>query len=150
MDDKTKKIIGTIHEISKNFGKRKVPKFFVKDKVCHLTLGQMSLLAYLYENKKAKMSELAENAGVTMPTMTEMVNKLVSANILTREHDEKDRRTVWVYITKEAEKKVNLHIEERNKRISELIKCLTSQEKDQLIDILTKIKNKFERMKENE
>jgi len=45
----------------------------------NMTIAQLDTMAYLYEHKKAKMSELAKNAGVKMPTMTDMINKLWQA-----------------------------------------------------------------------
>ena len=100
-------------------------------------------MGYLYHHKRAKMSELARNANVKMPSMTESVNKLVRLGALTREHDEKDRRTVWVSITKNVEEMVGMHIRQKDDEINSLMSALTEKEKDQAINIMKKIIKKY-------
>jgi DNA-binding MarR family transcriptional regulator len=102
-------------------------------------------MAYLYEHKRAKMSELAKNAGVKMPTMTDMVNKLVSIGIVKREHDERDRRTVWVSITKNVEKMVATHLKQRDEAVAGIMGALSAAEKKQAASILKKVVNSLER-----
>ena len=118
---------------------------FMKSGVSDLTLSQLDLMAYLYEHKRVKMSDLAKHAGVKMPSMTETVNKLVSLKVLQREHDEKDRRTVWVSVTKNVEKMVCAHIRSKEEQFSGIMGVLTSQEKKQALNILKKIQKKMER-----
>jgi DNA-binding MarR family transcriptional regulator len=92
------------------------------------------------------MSELSKNAGVKMPTMTDMINKLIKTGLVKREHDEKDRRTVWVSITKDVEKMVAFHLNKRDESIASIMKVLTEHEKEQAVTILKKLVNSLERM----
>jgi len=144
MDETVKQIMGCMMAVSGIAKKRKSPHFMhsgVKD----LTLAQLDLMAYLYEHKKAKMSDLAKHSGVKLPSMTETVNKLVSLGVLKREHDEKDRRTVWVHVTKDVEKMVCGHIKTKEEEFSKIIGVLTDKEKEQALAILKKLLKKMER-----
>jgi DNA-binding MarR family transcriptional regulator len=78
--------------------------------------------------------------------MTDTISRLSEMNMVKREHDEEDRRTVWVSITKEMEKTVRKHIEKKDEEMSELMDVLTESEKTAVIGIIAKLKNKLERM----
>jgi DNA-binding MarR family transcriptional regulator len=146
MDRSAREIIDSIRGMQKAM-KNQAPKaHFFKMGVMNMTVSQLDTMAYLYEHKKAKMSELAKNAGVKMPTMTDMINKLIKTDIVNREHDEKDRRTVWVSITKDVEKMVAFHLKKRDESIVSLMKVLTEEEKKQAASILKKLVNSLERM----
>ena len=110
-----------------------------------MTIAQLDTMAYLYEHKRAKMSELANNAGVKMPTMTDMINKLVKLGAVKREHDESDRRTVWVFITKDVEKMVFSHMKQRDEAIAHIMDVMSEHEKKQVAAILKKVVNSLER-----
>jgi DNA-binding MarR family transcriptional regulator len=145
MEKKTEEILDGIRAISVFFRKRKSPGFFgtgVRD----ITISQLDLMAYLYEHKRVKMSDLAKHTGVKMPSMTDTIGRLVDMKMVKREHDEEDRRTVWVSITKDVEKMVCKHIVQKNEEVSQLMEVLTEQEKSTVINILAKLKNKLERV----
>jgi DNA-binding MarR family transcriptional regulator len=144
MDETVKQIMEALRAVS-GFAKAKKSPHFMASGVKDLTLAQLDLMAYLYEHKKAKMSDLAKQAGVKLPSMTETVNKLVSLGVLKREHDEKDRRTVWVHVTKDVEKMVCGHIKTKEQEFSNVMEALTEKEKEQTLNILKKIRKKMER-----
>lgn len=144
MDETVIQIMRTVKAISGMVKRQKGPHF-LESGVKDLTLSQLDLLAYLFENKKAKMSDLAKNAGVKMPSMTETVNRLVALGVLKREHDEKDRRTVWVYLNKEVERMVQSHIKNKEKQFTMIFDVLSENEKKQALNILKKIQKKMER-----
>lgn len=146
MDQNAREIIDSIRAMQKFFKGRAPKGHFFKMGVMNMTVSQLDTMAYLYDNKKAKMSELAKNACVKMPTMTDMVNKLLKLGLVKREHDEKDRRTVWVSITKNVEKMVAFHLNKRDENIAAIMKVLTEEEKKQSVIILKKLVNSLERM----
>ena len=51
---------------------------------------------------RSSMNELSDTLGVSPPSTTVMVDKLVEKGILTRSHSEKDRRKVFVEISPQA------------------------------------------------
>lgn len=146
MDQNSKEIVESIRSMQKAMKNQAPKSHFFKLGVMNMTLSQLDTMAYIYEHKKAKMSELSKNAGVKMPTMTDMVDKLTKTGLVKREHDEKDRRTVWVSITKETEKMVAFHLKKRDESVASILKVLSAEEKKQAALILKKIVNSLERM----
>jgi DNA-binding MarR family transcriptional regulator len=146
MDTFSKQILELIRKMQKAMKNKMPKKHFFKIGASNLTISQIEILDYLFEHKKAKMSDLAKNAGVKMPTITELVDKLLQCGFVVREHDENDRRCVWISISKNVEKMVNFHIKKRNDDITKMMKVLSEDEKKQAVVILQKIVNSLERM----
>jgi DNA-binding MarR family transcriptional regulator len=146
MDNVSREIIGSIRCMQRFFKNKGQAAHFFKPGVMNLTLSQLDTMAYIFEHKKAKMSELAKNSGVKMPTMTDAVDKLMKAGMVKREHDEKDRRTVWISISKDVEKMVAMHLKMRDEAVAKILRALDDEEKMQASKILKKIVNSLERM----
>lgn len=104
-----------------------------------LTVAQLETMTYLYEHKNAKMSELANHAGVKMSTMTNMIDRLNKIGLVERKHDEKDRRSITVSITKKLQSKVYGHIKDHDEQLGKIMDCLTKIEKQWAVKILTKM-----------
>lgn len=68
-----------------------------------LTFQQMKVLHILKHNGTLKMKELHEKLGVSMPTITGIVNRLIERKdgvpLLARETSPEDRREVWARLT---------------------------------------------------
>ena len=68
-----------------------------------LTFQQMKVLYILKHNGTLKMKELHEKLGVSMPTITGIVNRLVERkdgiSLVARETSPEDRREVWARLT---------------------------------------------------
>jgi DNA-binding MarR family transcriptional regulator len=60
------------------------------------------VLAYLEREGPHRLTELAEVAGITQPSMTGLVTRLTSAGLVERRADADDRRVVVVAITAEG------------------------------------------------
>ena len=146
MDQCSREILDSIRGMQKAMKSQAPKAHFFKLGVMNMTLSQLDTMGYIFEHKKAKMSELAKNAGVKMPTMTDMINKLTTCGLVKREHDEKDRRTVWVSITKSVEKMVAFHLNKRDEAVASILKALNVEEKKQAAFILKKLVNSLERM----
>lgn len=145
MEQYVREIISSMRGLQKYFKNRAPKGHFFHTGVMDMTLAQLDTMAYLYEHKRAKMSELANNAGVKLPTMTDMINKLVKLGAAKREHDEADRRTVWVSITKDVEKMVYSHMKKRDEAIARIMDVMSEHEKMQVAGILKKVVNSLER-----
>src|SRR5438105_9725933 len=60
----------------------------------HLTLPQVRVLYFLGRQKQASVGEVAAEMGVTQPSATETLEKLVRAGLVERTTDACDRRVV--------------------------------------------------------
>ena len=64
-----------------------------------LGISQYGLLAILAERGKMTMSAIGREMGLTKGAGTNITDRLISADLVTRERDEEDRRVVWVELT---------------------------------------------------
>ncbi len=142
MEKNAQKILSCMNDMHKEIGKiikTIKPKKCIDIGMKDLTISQLETMAYLYQHKAVKMSELANNAGVQMSTMTDMIDRLHKIGLVERKHDEKDRRSIVISISKDAQSKVYGHIQSRNEQLSKIMDCLTKKEKQVVVKILTKM-----------
>jgi len=140
MDETTRKLVKSLKEMTQLIRKRK-PSMQFDDTVKQLSLAQAEVLIYLCEHKKAKMSDIAKDANVKLPTMTEIVDKLVKKGILKRERDEIDRRNVWISVSDNIKNKTKKIMQSHDRYIEKILSALTMEEKKQAINIINKIVN---------
>jgi DNA-binding MarR family transcriptional regulator len=65
--------------------------------------GQMRALFHLYHHERATVGEVAQALGVSMPTASEMIDKLVEDGLAERGVNPSDRRQVLVWLTPKAQ-----------------------------------------------
>lgn len=71
-----------------------------------LSVSQVHVIRLVRKHGILAMSELAELLGVSPPSASTMVDRLVDKGVLSREHSTEDRRKVVVRISPEAVKKI--------------------------------------------
>jgi MarR family transcriptional regulator for hemolysin len=64
-----------------------------------LTIPQFRTLAYLNNYRGASLSEVAEHIGLTLPSMSKLIDGLVARQLVTREISPSDRRCVTLALT---------------------------------------------------
>jgi DNA-binding MarR family transcriptional regulator len=64
-----------------------------------LSVPQFRTLAFLDGREGASLSEVAEHIGLTLPSMSKMIDGLVERNLVTRDSDPADRRRVRLCLT---------------------------------------------------
>jgi len=69
----------------------------------NLTMTQCSVLYFLRDQRRARMSDLARAEHVALPTMTRAVRRLHELGLVRRRRDPSDHRNVWIEITEEGD-----------------------------------------------
>ncbi len=138
MDTLTKRLILNLKEMTRIM-KQNRPVMPFDENIKNLTLLQMDVIGYLCENHKARMTDLTKEAGVKMPTMTDVVDKLVKDGVLIRERDEKDRRTVWVKISPNVKRYAEKIMKKHEKYVENALSVLNKKEKEMAINMINKI-----------
>jgi DNA-binding MarR family transcriptional regulator len=64
-----------------------------------LSVPQFRVLIFLSRNEGASLSDVAEHLGLTLPSMSKMIDGLVSREMVTRQADPGDRRRVTLTLT---------------------------------------------------
>ena len=105
----------------------------------NLTSSQIISLMNLHEFKTCPVSKLAKALGVSLPTTSGIIDRLVKNKYIKRLYDEKDRRLVLISLTAKGEAIVQKILESIRYRWQELLAHLTDQERESYIVILKKL-----------
>lgn len=90
------------------------------------------------------MGELSAELKVPLSSATRIVDWLVRGKFLERTYDPKDRRVVLVKMTKIGEQFFQTAMDYNKKRIAHLIDKFSSEEQDQLLNLMRKLLNKLQ------
>lgn len=104
-----------------------------------LTLNQAQVVMFIKENNKVKMTDISEQFTITLPSVTSLINSLSKKGLVVRSSDENDRRTVFVSLTKKSHDSIQKIIDQKTRKISQLVENLTEGEKKQLFHIVSKM-----------
>ena len=109
---------------------------------------QLRAMAAFDENIQYTMGELCKISQVTMPSMTEMVDKFVARGIVERVRDTRDRRVVKVILTDKGKKAHKKIMTSRDKGLIEMFEKLSGNDLDALMKSLTKVTAIFNKVTE--
>ncbi|MFH1856352.1 MAG: MarR family transcriptional regulator [Candidatus Omnitrophota bacterium] len=109
--------------------------FFNKE----ITASQVFVLMHLYEIKKSKVGDLALNMGVSVPTASGIIERMVKQGYLSRTHAEDDRRCVFVSLKPKGEKIIAEFNKGVRERWSEILAYLAPTERAVYIQLIKKI-----------
>lgn len=115
-----------------------------------LTTTELHVIEAIGE-ESLSMNELSEKLGITMGTATVAINKLSEKGFIDRKRCEKDRRKVYVMLSKKGQEAYNYHRNFHKNLINNITKNLTDDEiesfKKVFEKILDNLKNKLESIK---
>lgn len=78
---------------------------YQENQICDLSISQLHVMRIVWECGELTMSELADRMGVSPPSASAMVDRLVEKGIFSRRHSVEDRRKVVVQISPQAVEK---------------------------------------------
>lgn len=93
-----------------------------------LSRAQLRILVLLQQEKAAAVGQLAATLGVTLPSITATVDRLVQAGLVTREDDPNDRRRVINRLTPAGQTLLERLQEGRRARLVAALERLTPDE----------------------
>jgi len=71
-----------------------------KHRTADLSVPQFRTLAFIDRNAKASLSDAADHIGLTLPSMSKIVDGLVTRKLITRQTDPTDRRRLTLALTR--------------------------------------------------
>ena len=114
-----------------------------------INFSYLSVLCQIHILGKPTMGELGQVSDVQLSTLTRVIDKLVRWGFVCRTTEPSDRRVVRVILSEEGIKMVEKFEAARKKRVISILKCLTPQERENLVEILQVIYNRvFKEKKE--
>ncbi|MCF7871357.1 MAG: MarR family transcriptional regulator [Candidatus Omnitrophica bacterium] len=137
--------ISFIQRLALNMLKEKSDAF-IKGKI---TLPQYLVLDLVYRKNALKMKDIASELKVSLPAASGLVDRLVKLKMIKRISDKQDRRVVLIDLTKSGKKTVEDVGKKRKEVIEKIFSPLTSRERQDYLNILNKIKKKFDEKEKN-
>jgi len=104
-----------------------------------LSVAQLNAITIVSKQGPLSMGTLAEQLGITAPSASAMVDRLVEKGILLREHSSEDRRKVEVRISPEAVKQIAAVEESLFKLFHGLVEKLGPETTRKWCDVLASI-----------
>ena len=108
-----------------------------------LSVREMHTIEAIGSKSKRMMSEVAQDLGITVGTLTTSINRLIKKGYVERSRIEEDRRVVLVELTKKGKVANRLHERFHNEMVKEMMDGLLDDEKEVLIRSLNKLNNYF-------
>lgn len=110
-----------------------------------LSFLQIQTLTYLKMHNNAQMGEIAEHLHIELPSATSLLNKLVTLQLVKRQHDEKDRRLVRVVLTEEGSALLALAKKEKETHVKKMLSYLTDEEQHEFLRLIEKLNERIEK-----
>jgi DNA-binding MarR family transcriptional regulator len=112
--------------------------------VCMCSKRELRIVDILGKKGPSMMTELAEQAMLSLSTVTGIVDGLVEKSLVRRERSEEDRRVVRVELTEEGTKMHQQSLEFRMKLVHSMLTSLNRNEQDAFIDLFRKIAHRVQ------
>jgi DNA-binding MarR family transcriptional regulator len=106
-----------------------------------VTMPQAKIMLNLYIKGPQRMSEIASELDVVMPTATSFIDRLVEKNYIVREPLPEDRRVVLCRLSEAGQKAISRIWESSRIRTTELLQELDTVKLKMLIEVLTDMLN---------
>lgn len=104
-----------------------------------LTGPQLSILTRLKDNGDSRISQIAREEGIRMPTASNALHQLAQRQLVERVRDETDRRGVRVTLTPLGESELERVGEERNRYLAQMLATLDEkylEHADDLVEVI--------------
>ena len=116
---------------------------FQQESELSLGISHILVLLELHNKGEQRPSDLAETLGFTPASLTHLATKLIKSDYITLRNDDEDRRTKYWNITP-----AGLEVLEKAQKYgvkvrSEFFSHLTQAERENLVEIYTKLNNTF-------
>lgn len=106
---------------------------------CHGHHTQGKILKILCENGPTSQADLLEILDVRSSSLSELIGKLLTKGLVTREKNNADRRSFIISATEDAYELLVGKKESEFETVGSVFDCLNSDEKDSLYSILQKL-----------
>ena len=108
---------------------------------------EVRLIEIVGKKGQMMMTEIAEEAMLSLSTVTGLMDNLVAKALVRRERSELDRRVVRIELTDEGRKMYQQSLDFRSNLVHSMLASLEKQEQDALISLFRKISERVEMQK---
>lgn len=104
-----------------------------------LKLSRIKALYAFRGQDSSTMTELADNIGAKLPSMTMMIDNLAEEGLVERARDEQDRRKVIVRLTDKGRRIREEFLEQRKQIAQKLFAKLSKEDEQELMRLLERV-----------
>ena len=106
---------------------------------------QMEILYFISTTEKPKMKQVSSFLFIKPPSATPIIENMVKKGLVDRVADTKDRRSIYLDITKKGEKALKKHQKDMDRLMTKILSPLTNKDQTQLINIYSKLQNNYKK-----
>ncbi len=110
-----------------------------------LSVPQFRTLLYISRNRGASLSDVAHHIGLTLPSMSTLIDALVTRGFLIRRTHQEDRRRMTLTITERGESTLRVARESTQTYVTELLSQLSEKEQAAVVRAMRILRQVFSR-----
>ena len=130
------KLVGDILSLADRLFRQLLPTVPQDILSLDITMPQLKILLVLYVGGSRRMSDIASQLEVTLPTATSLVDRLVEKQYVFREDDPSDRRVVLCHLSEQGEEAVTRIWHSARMRCHELLEAMDSSKLEMFAEAL--------------
>lgn len=108
-----------------------------------LSVPQFRALNFLYRRPGASLSDVADHVGVTLPSMSKLVEKLVARGLVTRQDDPGDRRRITLALTEPGRAELQAAREATHARLAQRLATLSPEQRAVVAEAMRALRGVF-------
>jgi DNA-binding MarR family transcriptional regulator len=108
-----------------------------------LSVMQFRTLVFLNLNPEASLSAAAEYLGLTLPTVSQMINGMVANGLVRREDSPVDRRRVMLSRTSKGQNLLGRALRGTQARLAEILSRLAAEEREAVHQVMQLMEGLF-------
>ncbi len=108
-----------------------------------LSVAQFRMLTFLSRHEGASLSDVADHMGLTLPSMSKMMDGLVTRGLVARQEDPHDRRRVTLALTAEGRKTFDRSRKATQACMSGWLSALSEPERETVISAMEALRPIF-------
>ena len=93
-----------------------------------LSIPQFRTLGFIQRNRDSSLSDLADHLGLTLPSVSKLVDGLVKGQLITRQEAAADRRRLMLVLTGNGEALLNSARATAQENLAKVLGSLTSED----------------------
>lgn len=102
------------------------------------------VLSYVSHHPKTMPSKLANEMCMSSSSIAQLVDRLISAEYILREHDVTDKRIIHLSVTNKGKDRLKELKKKKLEKLSQMSKFMSEKDLQTLVDIMTKMYNAME------
>jgi DNA-binding MarR family transcriptional regulator len=124
--------VNTLQEWFGTFRRRMVGNFFTYARDKGLTMGQFGALLHIRHKGACGVSDIGNDLGITNSAASQMLERLVQLNLITRSEDPNDRRVKQILLTDKGQQTLQESDRVFQNWLEDLARTLTPAQQDQV------------------